>query len=251
VTTERKSARRPQPLAIDRDSPLPLYVQIRDQVRRHIGAGTIDTKDLTDSWLTKKFGVSRMTVRQALEQLRQEGLLEREQGRGTRLTTPVEGQLSKMERFFDEWGLQGLKVSARILKRGVQPADAHVAKVLNVAEHMPVGYFRRLRYADGQPICVDMRFLRTELLQQLTDEDLIQVPDLVLQAKLHTVFSRADMRILATAAGKAEAKALRVPVGTPLLQRLMDLYAGDGRGILCGPSYFRSDLYVYRVSVTS
>jgi len=192
-----------------------------------------------------------MTVRQALDELRREGLVEREQGRGTRLTSPVEGQLSKMERFFEEWSLQGVKVSARIVKRGVQPADAHVAKVLNVAERMPVGYFRRLRYVDGQPICYDVRFLRTELLQQLNEEDLLRVPDLVLQAKLHTVFSRADMRICAVAAGKQEAKALKVAVGTPLLQRLMDLYAGDGRGMLCGPSYFRSDRYAYRVSITS
>jgi GntR family transcriptional regulator len=236
---------------LDRSSPLPLYVQISDQIRRQIGDGTIHVRDLSDSRLTTQFGVSRMTVRQALEQLRKEGLLEREQGKGTRLAKPVEGQLSKMERFFSEWSVQGAEVSTRLLSRSVVPADADVARVLNVARKTPVGVFRRIRFIDDQAICLDVRYLRAELLQQLNDDELLRTADLVLQDKLGTVITKAEIRISAIAAAKHQAKALGVDVGAPLLLRFMELYSVGGRGILCGPSYFRSDLFAYRVTVTS
>jgi DNA-binding GntR family transcriptional regulator len=89
------------------------------------------------------------------------------------------------------------------------------------------------------------------LLQQLSDDDLLRTTDLVLQDKLRTVFTKASIRISASAAGKQEAAYLEVKAGTPLLVRSMELYSIDRRGILCGPSYFRSDLFAYRVTVTS
>jgi GntR family transcriptional regulator len=251
VETKLGNTLRAETMTLDRASPIPLYVQISERLRRSVSEGAIDPKDLSDARLAKQFGVSRMTVRQALDQLRKQGLLEREQGRGTRVVSPLEGQLSKMERFFDEWSLQGARVSTRLLKRGLAPADRHLAGVLNVAERVPLGIFRRIRYVNDLPICFDVRYLRAELLHQLHDEDLLRATDLVLQENLRTVFTKADIRISATVARKREAKALEIDVGTPLLKRFMDLYSIDGRGILCGPSYFRADLYTYRVTVTS
>jgi GntR family transcriptional regulator len=240
----------PIDFGIDHDSPLPRYLQIRDQLRRGISEGRVEAKHLSDSWLMKQFKVSRMTVRQALDLLRHEGLVSREQGKGTRVTDPVEGQLLKPERFFEDWEAQGKQVTARIIEQATRRADAHTAKVLGVRRGASVGFFRRLRYVDGQPICIDERFLRVDLLRQLSEDDLLSTPDLVLQARLKIILARADIRILATAAEEKEAALLGVSVGAPLLERVMELYAADGRGVICGPSYFRSDRYVYRLSVT-
>jgi len=235
--------------AIDRHSLLPRYVQIRDQLRRGITEGRLKAKQLSDSWLMKQFEVSRMTVRQALDLLRQEGLISREQGKGTRINDPIEGQLVKQERFFEDWGAQGKRVTARIVNRGTRRADARVSRFLKVRRGSSIGFFCRLRYVDGRPICIDERLLRADLLRQLSEDELISTPDLVLQTRLNLGLGRTDIRILATAAGEQEATLLGVGVGTPLLERVTEIYASDGRGIICGPSYFRSDRYVYRLTV--
>ena len=66
---------------------------------------------------------------------------------------------------------------------------------------------------------------------------------------LHIVFAQAEMRVLAIATGEAEAQLLGVSVGSRLLERVINLYPSEGRGVLCGSLYFSSDRYTYRVSV--
>lgn len=238
-------------LSVDRSSYLPLYIQIRDQLRRLIIESQLESIQLTDDWLANEFKVSRMTVRQALDLLVQEGLIRREKGRGTLVAVPpLQGQLSSIERFFEEWYLQGANVRVELLTREMRHADAHTASVLGVQIGEAVGFFRRLRSIDAGPVCIDERYMLPTMFAMLSDADLIKEPTwLVIQQKLGVSIERADMRILATAASEKEAMLLTVEEGFPLLERYLDCYSVDGRGVLSGPSVFRSDRFVYQVTV--
>ncbi|MDE2571134.1 MAG: GntR family transcriptional regulator [bacterium] len=239
------------PLAIDRSSPMPLYGQIHDQLQRLIVEGRLDQVELSDGWLATHFGVSRMTVRQALDALVNEGLIKRQRGKGTLVVSPpIHGQLESIERFFDEWRIQGADVQVSVIARWIREADSQAASILGLEVGEPIGYFRRLRYVDGVPVCIDDRYIAASLLERLSDTDLATQPTwILLREKLNVAVVRADMRILATSATAEEAQLLQIAEGAPLLERGLECYGVDGLRMLAGPSRFRSDRFVYQVSV--
>lgn len=240
--------------SLDRRSPVPYHVQIRDQLRRLILEGRLDSIQLSDVWLGRHFGVSRMTVRQALAALVAEGLIKRERGRGTLVVTPAPGDVFALNDYVDQWQLRGDDVSARIVARTHVQANELLAAMMRIRPGRTVGHFRRLRLNEGSPVCLDDRYLPLSIFNQLDDEDLLLSPNptwKVIQEKLGTAISRIDTRILATAVAGEEAHLLEVAGGSPVLERQLDFYDSTGRVVMTGPSWFRPDRFIYRSTIRS
>lgn len=243
--------------SLDRKSPLPLYSQIKEQLLTLIQemSGQLAEKGphklYPEETLTEMFGVSRMTVRQAVQELVNEGLLYRVRGVGTFIKPPhVSGQLQEIERFVDEWSLQGKKIDVVISAFKIMPAPLEWATCLGLEAKSPVLYIQRRRFADGMPVALDDRYLPAEMADFVTPTDVQQESIfLTLARKGKMVIEKADYEISAKAALRKEADLLDLKPGAPLLVRKLVIFAAPRRPVITGLSLYRADLFTYSVSV--
>lgn len=242
---------------LDRKSPLPLYSQIKERLLEFIQkqvnqrGENLPQKLYPEETLAEMFSVSRATVRQAVQELVNEGILYRVRGVGTFINPPhVSGQLKEIERFVDEWSLQNKKIKVIISAYEIIPAPAEWAKCLNMPPGAPVLYIDRRRYADGMPVALDDRYLPPEMREIVSPEDVQQESIfLTLARKGGLVIEKADYEIGAKAASQQEAARLNIQPGDPLLSRKLVIYAAPARPVITGLSVYRSDLFKYSVSV--
>ncbi|MEM7117958.1 MAG: GntR family transcriptional regulator [Chloroflexota bacterium] len=160
---------------MNRQLPIPKYYQLAETLRHQILSGKRAPGEqmATEAALCAEHRVSRGTVRQAVRLLVDEGLLWREQGRGTFVAEPRDrSQHFSLSSFADEMRRQSRQPSTRLLVNEVVVASDEVAARLGVGEKTAVFYIKRLRLADGQPVAVETRYLAQSLCPQLADEDL-------------------------------------------------------------------------------
>lgn len=155
--------------------PIPKYHQLAETLRQDIRAGQMVPGEqmTTEAVLCATYRVSRGTVRQALQLLVDEGLLWREQGRGTFVAAPVDrSRHFSLSSFAEEMRRQNRQPSTRVLVNEVVPASAEVAQRLGIRKETAVFHIQRLRLANGQPVAVETRYLAHSLCPQLANEDL-------------------------------------------------------------------------------
>ena len=226
---------------ITRDSPIPLYFQIVTQLRADIATRSPGDKFYTEDDLAGLFQVSKMTVRQAMQQLVDEGLLRRVRGVGTFVASPIiEQKLDQIREFLDQWFFQGRTVKVEIHVFAERPCPDDVAKILRMAPRERILYVRRVRYADEVPLVLDHRFFPLAIGCRLTREDLIEKTIRV---------AGQQMEIWADHAGPEEAKLLGLRRGDPVLVRTGTFFTPTGEPVWTGRSYFRSDMYRYSIYV--
>jgi GntR family transcriptional regulator len=155
--------------------PVPKYYKLAESLKKEINAGIFQPGDqLTPELeLCQTYQMSRGTVRQAVQLLVDEGLLWREQGRGTFVRTPLaRSQHFSLSSFNDEMVRQNRQPSTRVLVMEKMPASPTVANRLDLDPDTPVFHIQRLRLADGQPVALETRYLAQSLCPDLLNEDL-------------------------------------------------------------------------------
>lgn len=160
---------------VDRNRPEPLYLQVEVALRQRIlqGDWTHGAKIPSEEQLCRDYGVSRITMRQAIRTLVEDGYLERTRGRGTFVREPA---LTAGERglrsFSQDMRALGLSPGARVLAISVVRAGDVVAERLGIGIHARVVRVRRLRTGDGKPIGVQTSCLPLQRFPDLQKEDL-------------------------------------------------------------------------------
>ena len=132
---------------------LPQYKCIEGDLLEQIQAGVYKKGDHIppEQTLSRQYGVSRVTVRKALENLVEQGILKRTPGAGTFVEKlPLTGKLPGLIGFSEEMKAQGLAPSTRVTEFRLETADAATARRLRIADGAPVFFFRRAQYADGE-----------------------------------------------------------------------------------------------------
>jgi GntR family transcriptional regulator len=192
-----------------------------------------------------------MTVRQAVQELVKDGLLYRVRGKGTFVAPPqVKGQLREIERFVDEWKLQGKKIQVKTASFETRAASPRWAEHLGLSPKRPLLCIERHRYADGIPIALDFRYLPPEMAEILTREDVeTESIFLTLGRKGRLIIERADYEISARKASKEEALFFEIARGNPVLSRELIIYARPSRPVITGVSIYRAELFKYSLSV--
>jgi GntR family transcriptional regulator len=164
----------PQP---DRRRPEPLWYQVEEAIRAIVRSGEWATgaQIPSEDRLCALFGVSRITLRHALRNLEEHGLLRREHGRGTfvRSTTLVAGT-RELTSFTQEMGNIGVVVGSRLLDCSLTTANAATAAALEIEEGEPVVRIRRLRLGNDQPIGVQTARLSAARVPGFLDSGLFQ-----------------------------------------------------------------------------
>lgn len=235
--------------AIDRESPLPLYAQVKRRLRAAILAWPAGNDRFhTEHDLCATFGVSRATVRQAVAELESEGLLRRRQGFGTLVNRQkIEESFTPLTNFRDQWASSGrvLKVELHRAERIACPAP--FAEMLGLAAGEPVLHLERFRLADGVRVAWDSRFIPKALAAGIARREFAKVSLLdVLARKVD--FDRGESQLESALAGDEHAERLDVLPGDPVLLRHLIYFSTEDRPVLAGLSVYRADQVRYKVS---
>ncbi len=234
-------------IAIDRDSPMPVYVQIKRQIEAAIRAGLLQPGDglPSEPELALHLGVSKMTVRQAFSQLVAEGLVERHRGRGTFVCAPkVEIQLPYFTSFTQDMLARGFTPRTEILAVERTLASGRQAAALGVEPHAPLIRLVRLRLADERPMALETTWLRADLVPGFLERhprfvSLYQV----LEEDYGIRPTRARQTLEAAAATPGEAAQLGLPPGAPVLLLESLLFDQHDRPVEMTKAVYRGDRY--------
>lgn len=191
------------------------YHQIADELRVRVSSGEYSAGRLmpSESELSEEFSVSRVTVRKALEVLRDEGLVNARQGFGWFVAgETVRQPLARLATIEDQMRASGMKPERRVLEFAFEKAPRDVARSLGTVQALRV---RRVNLADGEPFAIVTVWCPAELGQDLSRADVERSPFYEL---LDIPFSGATQTIGADAATAEEAKLLEVPSGSPVLR---------------------------------
>lgn len=157
---------------LDRGSPMPLWAQLEQELRRRLEAGEFDEGFFpTDHELTEAYDVSRHTVREAVRHLNKTGLLKRERGRGTVVNrSEFEQSLGTLYSLFQSVESAGVEQTSEVLQLEVV-TDSVAAAQLELAEDTQFVHLARLRLAGGQPLAVDRAWIPHAMAEPLLDVD--------------------------------------------------------------------------------
>jgi len=236
-----------QSLHVDRTSPIPVYSQISDALQTMIHSGTLaeGTYLPSERELCLRFGVSRMTLRQALDRLERTGLIRSERGRGTFVAPrPIEKQQQEFRSFSEEMASRGATASSRLLSLRSCPPDANAQKFFSIPETARVYCIERLRLADGIPMVVEAIQIQVSLCPDLARFDLEHdslYRVLEQEYSIHLVRSVEDIGAI-PASARIRAL-LQLPRSTPILEIRRSTYAADDQPIEYACSQVRGDRY--------
>jgi DNA-binding GntR family transcriptional regulator len=164
---------------IDRADPTPLYRQIEEVIRRHVHSGQWPRhyKLKAEDDLAEEFGVSRGTLRQALQVLVEEGLLTQVQGRGTFVAAPS-GDLplaQQLVTMHEVLAASGQDFTTEVLNQEVVRGPDNIRKLLDLPDHEQLLYIRR-RLVTGEPVVLLENYVRIALCPELLEVDFTSVP---------------------------------------------------------------------------
>jgi len=229
---------------LKKDSPIPLYIQLKEHILARIERGELEAGQRLPSEreLCDQFGVSRITIRQALGELMRDGLLQRIPGKGTFVARKREDEFHPLASFSQQVRAQDQSPSSRILKQTVTRASERLARQLQVPTHSRVALIERLRLADGEVRALQTAYIPLELCPNLLKHD-FQKESLyhVLQTVYGLTPVRADHWFEARLADPDEERLLRLAHPSAVLVMRQTSYLQDGRPI----EYMRS---IYRAN---
>ncbi len=229
---------------LDRGSPLPLFLQIRQHLLNDIYAWPDKALQFpTDERLAGRFGVSKMTVRQAIDDLVKAGLLSRRRGRGTFLTDHafVE-RLSPALDIDQQYSAAGAPQTVTLLGLTTRRAGEAERALLGLGPQQRVTEIRRLRSSFGRPLALDERVLSQELAERAGFDEAAARGSIVGRLRRAVTLERAHWSLRALAAGPELAALLIVDPGTPLLERAMRYSDSGGAVLMTGRTVHRSDI---------
>ncbi|MBA4860743.1 GntR family transcriptional regulator [Streptomyces sp. PSKA54] len=232
--------------ALDRTSPVPLYYQLAQQLESAIEHGALAPGSLlgNEIELAGRLGLSRPTVRQAIQSLVDKGLLVRRRGVGTQVVHSQVKRPLELSSLYDDLEAAGQSPATRVLRNEVQPASAEVAAALGIAEGSDVIVLERLRLTHGQPMAFLCNFLPAGLLQ--LDTAKLEATGLyrMMRAAGITLHS-ARQSIGARCATVDEAERLEETEGAALLTMQRTAYDSTGRIVEYGTHIYRASRYAF------
>ena len=207
-----------QPL--DKSSHIPLYLQLTAQLIHMIEEGELKPGDkiASERELSETLKVSRITARLAIQELFKNGLIYREQGRGTFIAESKMRNVQGFTSFTENMQKRGLKPGAEILLQEVIPAEDTLARTLHINPGDEVLHLVRLRTADERPVAIQYAHLPLKICEGLESEPLAnQSLFSVLKQKYSVYPAWTEAVVEASAALPEEARLLSLKPGEPVL----------------------------------
>ncbi|MGI8761427.1 MAG: GntR family transcriptional regulator [Jatrophihabitantaceae bacterium] len=199
--------------------------------------------------LASAYGVSRMTMRQVVEEFADSGYVYRVQGLGTFVDRPQVSKSLLLTSFTEDMLARGLRPGSRVLEVRERAAGAATGSDLQLSPVEPVVYVRRVRLADDVPMCLETIEIPARLVPGLRELPLTGSMYNLLATRYRIRIAHAEQRIRATVLDSEEADLLEVPALSPAM--LVERVSSDraGRSVERARSLYRGDRYDFRVAV--
>jgi GntR family transcriptional regulator len=234
---------------IDRNSPIPLYVQVRNRLLTMVSSWTDPKRNFpSDDELKQTFGVSRATVRDAMAGLVEAGFLDRTRGSGTKVSLrKVEEKLTPSMDIRRQWAAEGQPIHVSVLAFERVGAPVDVARSLAIAPGTEILFIKRVRATPLSPVAIDWRYIPMKFTGGITRAEASGsiLDALWSRAKL----SHSNLQIDAGLSGIDEVEMLHLPAGSPILIRHLVYFDRAGVPVMAGHSVHRADLMRYSIQV--
>lgn len=239
---------------IDKSSPMPLYYQLEELIRRAIAKEELKPGEMipTEFEIIEYFNLSRTTVRQALADLVNDNLLYKKKGVGTFVAKPkIDLQyMGNMISYDDQIKGMGMTPSTQVIKFETLTADAFIAEQMELKKGSKVIELIRVRFADGEPIAVVQSFLPYDLCAFILDVDFEQNSLYqTLAGERNTTVVRVERVVEAKIISREDSKLLNVERGFPVQSFLNKAYNEAGRVLEYCSSRYRGDRNKFCIEV--
>ena len=237
-------------IEINRSSPVPLYFQVAEQLEKAIVEGELAPGDRIENEvaLAGELGLSRPTMRQAIQLLVDKGLLVRKRGVGTQVVHSQIRRPVELTSLHDDLKRAGQSPQTEVLSCERWEADGHIAQELRLPAGSPVWSLERLRYVGGEPLALMHNYLPIDIL----DLDEVDLASKGLYEHLRQAGVQlrvANQRIGARRAETREARLLGERRGSPLLTMTRTAFDNAGRAVEYGTHVYRPERYTFEVTL--
>lgn len=235
---------------LDRSGPIPLYYQVAKRMRDAIENGELapGARIENEVTLAGRLGISRPTIRRAIQELVDQGLLVRRRGVGTQV---VRGRLTRsveLTSLYDDLAASNRSPSTTVLLREAIVPSSEVLEALSLPSGTEVLHLRRLRFTDGVPLAVLENFLPPEFLTLSPDAfeehglyQLMRSRGITMRVARQTIGARAST--------KEEAELLGLTPLAPVLTMSRTVFDQSGHAVEFGDHSYRPDLYSFEVTL--
>jgi GntR family transcriptional regulator len=232
---------------------VPLYSQLKELLRTKILDGSYPTHSQmpSESELGAIYKVSRITVRQALNDLHKEGLIFKIHGKGTFVAKPKAFQnVSKLQGLAEAMSQMGYDVINKLLSFKFIAATAQIAERLQILEGTKVAEIKRIRLINREPVSLEVTYVSQLIGEQLEKADLITRDIfLILENDCGVALGHADLAIDAVSADAELIQALNVEVGSPIMRIERLTHNAEGIPIDFEHLFYRGDAFQYRLRI--
>ena len=240
---------------LDHNSPVPLYYQLKEIIHDCIEKEIYQVGDRLPSEreFSEKFGINRLTVRQALNELVREGVLSKKRGIGTFVAPPkFEQGLLKLTGFSEDMQKRGFKPSARLISMEIINPSLRVVRGLELSPEDKVVRLERLRLAEGRPMALEVSHLpagRFEgLLKKKKELEQGSLYNLLVE-EFGVSLVKARETLEAGYARERDAELLKIRQNAPVLLRERITYDESEKPVEFVRSFYRGDSYKFHIEL--
>jgi GntR family transcriptional regulator len=239
---------------IDKASSTPYYDQLAEILRREIGEKQAEGEAFqlpSENELAEQHGLSRATVRHALDKLEHEGWIYRQKGVGSfAVLRRVEQELARLDSTTEAMRLRGWSLVTRVLSIRQLTATHHVERALELRSGEPVYELRRLRIVDDLPLSLQTAYLAVALCPRLEESDLTASLYRLLETRYGLRLWTGKETLRARRATPAEAHVLGISEDIPVLYAERITYAASGAPVEYLEAVWRGDRYDFKVTLS-
>jgi len=234
--------------------PTPLYHQLKDILKSRILSNEVKGNQRlpTEAELCAEYGVSRITVRQALSELMKDGLIYRDRGRGTFVTESAELKRPELKGSIENLIAAAKGTRTRVLSYEEVLSPPRIAKVFQLKKTEKVFHLQLVRFISKGPFGYSFIYFPYDLGKIVSPDELNGATEIItfVEEKLKTKAYRANQAIDVGVADKVLAENLCVKPKTPLLIIERDYYTRKGAAMFVAITHFRPDFYKYEIELT-
>lgn len=239
---------------IDKNSPIPYYQQLADLLRREIGeqeAGNEVYQLASENELAEHHGITRATVRHALDVLERDGWIYREKGVGSfAAIRRVEHELTQLVSTTEDMCRRGWSLTTQLVSLEQIPSASYVARAVEVPDGTRVYKLCRLRLVDDEPLSLQTAYLPFEMCPNLEENDLTSSLYGLLETRYGMRLWTGKETLRARCATPYEADLLRIKEDAPVMYMERTTYAANGVAVEYLEAVWRGDRYDFKVTLS-
>jgi GntR family transcriptional regulator len=239
-------------MKLDDNSPIPLYYQLENVIRKRIEEAIykVDEKIPSERMISEELDISRMTINKAINNLVEEGVLYRVRGQGTFVSKNKIDFFPGLMGFTEIMENKGMHPSSKLISQSVIMPDNYLCEKLQVSENQKIIFTERLRLADNEIINLEKSYVPYYLCPKLLEADLSAESIYKLLTDEGYKLSKAEQEVQAILSNNELSEVLQMKANEPILKRKRITYSKD-TPIEFSLNYYRGDVYTMVMTINS